>query len=427
MNNKKILLKRKQKDYIKKFIVIFENLEPVHLGKDVGMLPKALQNNTNWDVSIFSTLKEFNDTEFEKSVKLKFFTFFKNCKLNKFFMMINLILHVRNIDYLMVFHGDRDKLILFWILKLINPSLVTYVKLDMDEPTAHNIKNHLNIINPFKLRVKKFLSKSVDLYTIETKKVFEIIREMEFYRNKLYLLPNGFYMDLPYDFSKTKEKIMITVGRIGTPQKNNELLLSAISKVDNLRDYKFYFIGTIEVSFQKKIDDLLNIREDLKEKIILTGNISEKDKLFEFYKRAEVFCLSSIYESFALVLTEALYHGCYLLSTDVGAAFDLTDNGKFASIVNVNENLFDELHNNGVYDVVKYINNDFELLQDTNWFENSSKLLADNLQLIINQDIDTQTNSRYVAENVYKNFNWNLIIEDLLILIEKTAGKRKND
>jgi len=75
----------------KKFIVIFENLEPIHLGKDVGMLPKTLQNNTNWDVSIFSTLKKFNNIEFEKSCKLKFFTFFKNRKLNKILLIINLM------------------------------------------------------------------------------------------------------------------------------------------------------------------------------------------------------------------------------------------------------------------------------------------------------------------------------------------------
>ena len=401
----------------KKFIVMFEKLEPVHLYKDVGMLPKALQNKTNWDVSIFSTLKEFNDIEFERSVKLKFFTFFKNRKLNKFFMISNLILHVRRIDYLMVFHGNKDKLMLFWVLKLINPSLVTYVKLDMDEPTAHSIRHYLTI-SPLKFKIKNFFSKSVDFYTIETKKNFEIIRGIEFYRNKLHLLPNGFYIDSPYQFPIAKEKMIITVGRIGTSQKNNELLLSAISKVQNLGDYNIYFIGTVETSFQKKVESLLRRREDLKEKIILTGNIFDKTTLFDFYKRAEVFCLSSIYEGFALVLTEALYHGCYLLSTDVGAAFDLTDNGKFASIVNVNDNLFDELHNNGVYDIVKYINNNFELLQDTNWFENSSKLLADNLQLIINKDIDTQTNSKYVSDNIYENYNWISIAKNLYSLFE---------
>lgn len=409
----------------KKFIVIFDNLESFHLTKDVGMLPKTLKDNTNWDISIFSTLKKFNDLEFEKSVKLKFFTFFRNQKINKFFMFIDLILNAKNINYLMAFHGDRDKLILFSILKIINPNLITYIKFDMDEPTAYLIKKQWNNIHLIKFFIKKYLMNSVNLYSVETKKVFEIINKIKVFENKLLLLPNGFYFEKPYNMTRKKEKIIITVGRIGAPQKNNELLLSAISKVQNLGEYKFYFIGPIEKSFEEKVDILLNVRNDLRKKIILTGNISEKDKLFEYYEKAEVFCLTSIYEGFALVLTEALYHGCYLLSTDVGASLDLTFDGEKASIIDVNKNLFDELSEKGITDIRQYVNDNFEILENTSWFESSVKLLAEKLQLIINKDLTTEVNSIDISNHIYNNFHWNNISKKLINFLEDLEGTIK--
>src|SRR5690606_17243301 len=43
---------------------------------------------------------------------------------------------------------------------------------------------------------------------------------------------------------KGKENIIITVGRIGTYQKNNQMMLEALSGL-NLQDWKIYFIGPI--------------------------------------------------------------------------------------------------------------------------------------------------------------------------------------
>lgn len=116
---------------MKKMIVIFENLEPVHLGKDVGALPLALQSNENWDVSLYSTFKQFTQSEYEKNVNLKFFTSFKNRKINKLLLFIDVLKNAKNINYLMVFHGGKDKYILFWLCKIFNKKLITYVKLDM--------------------------------------------------------------------------------------------------------------------------------------------------------------------------------------------------------------------------------------------------------------------------------------------------------
>lgn len=51
-----------------------------------------------------------------------------------------------------------------------------------------------------------------------------------------------------------KENIMVCVGRIGCYQKNTEMLLNALRKVD-LKDWKIYMLGPITSSFNLNEDD----------------------------------------------------------------------------------------------------------------------------------------------------------------------------
>jgi glycosyltransferase involved in cell wall biosynthesis len=405
---------------MKKMVVVFENLEQVHLGKDVGALPLALQQNEGWDVSLYSTLKHFADDEYEKIVKLNFFTKFKNRKLDKLLLFIYVLKKSRNIDYLMVFHGDKDKLILFLLCKILNKNLVTYVKLDIGELNANSIIHKSSTESVFKRMARFILSKSVDVFSVETKQVLEMIKDLPQYRNKIHYLPNGFYADKPYDWKKPKEKIIISVGRIGTPQKNNELLLSAIEQLESIGEYVFYFIGPVEQSFQKRVDSLLARREDLIGKIVLTGNIANKEVLYEYYKRAEVLCFTSIYEGFSLVMPEALYFGCYLISTDLAAAYDLTDNGHYGQVITINQALINYSKEKDIFDIVHYCNNSFEIILSTEWFKQSSKKLASTLQGVIDRKVDTTTAAHYLARNTYENYNWISIAKNLLNIFEAT-------
>jgi GalNAc-alpha-(1->4)-GalNAc-alpha-(1->3)-diNAcBac-PP-undecaprenol alpha-1,4-N-acetyl-D-galactosaminyltransferase len=324
----------------------------------------------------------------------------------------------------MVFHGGKDKSILFWLCKILNKNLVTYVKLDMGEMNASTVIHKLSTESFFKKMARSLLSKSVDLFTAETKQVFEMIKELPQYKNKLHYLPNGFYADSPYDWKTPKEKMIISVGRIGTPQKNNELLLSAIEALQNLGEYKFYFIGPIDPSFQIKVDALLERRKDLSDKIILTGNISDKEKLNEFYKKAEIICFTSLYEGFSLVMTEALYFGCYLVSTDLAAVYDLSENGKYGQIVKVNQAFIKDCENNNIDDIVEYVDNNFEKVISSQWFQESSIQLSGSLQSIIDDKVDTNHASHYLSNNIYENFNWISIAKNLYNLFENSKRRK---
>ena len=111
--------------------------------------------------------------------------------------------------------------------------------------------------------------------------------------------------------------------------------------------------------------------------MIFTGNIDNKRKLYDFYNRSKIFCLTSRDESFGLVYTEALAYGNYILSTDVGAVNDITDNQKYGRI-----------------------------------FENAEGLAKNLLKLISNENViyENYKQSVLFAESF---FDWNNIIDKL--------------
>ena len=171
------------------------------------------------------------------------------------------------------------------------------------------------------------------MYTVETKRSYERLRNSYYgdliEKGKLFRLPNGFDPEILEEIGVTrrnvseKEKVMITVGRLGTHQKNTELLLDVLAKVD-LHDWKFYCIGPIEESFYENIEQFYAEHPDKRDSVIFPGMISQKEK-FEYYDKARVFVLTSRHEGFAFALVEAAYMKNYIVSTDVGGAEDVLD------------------------------------------------------------------------------------------------------
>ena len=63
---------------------------------------------------------------------------------------------------------------------------------------------------------------------------------------------------------------MLTVDRLGTHQKYNELLLEAISiiKFNGIQNWKFYFVGPMTEQFKKYADYYINQNQHLKDNLI---------------------------------------------------------------------------------------------------------------------------------------------------------------
>lgn len=118
-------------------------------------------------------------------------------------------------------------------------------------------------------------------------------------------------------------KTVLAVGRL-TPIKGFDLLIKAWVKVaTTYPDWKLDIVG--EGENRQLLTDLIN-RYQLDSKINLVGTVNNVE---HYYKRSDIFCLSSRYEGFGMVLVEALSFGLPIISFDceVGPAEVLENTG----------------------------------------------------------------------------------------------------
>lgn len=146
-------------------------------------------------------------------------------------------------------------------------------------------------------------------------------------------LPNGFFSFTDIDLStnyNVKENIILTVGRIGSSQKNNEELIKAFAKIyKKIPDWKLQLTGPTTEDFNKFFNQFcLKNNPGLFHKINLTGSITDKNELMAQYKRAKIFALTSTFEGGTPnVIGEALFNGCYIISSEIDGASDAVNNG----------------------------------------------------------------------------------------------------
>ena len=329
----------------KKLTLIFNHFEQEHLGKDVFLVPYYLKKDKGYEVTIVYPFSETNKhfPSVIKGVKLHPLKFRGNKTSNIFYRELNfilyLILNAKKIDVLMRFHHTQQTSVMAWIYKLLNPKGKVYVKADMNTqqntypPLSRNgIKKGLEKI------IYNMFIRHVDIISCETSTVYNMLQDSDLsyfaFKNKLVLMPNGFDEEYLNELNikekrfENKENLIITVGRLGSVEKNTELFLHSLEDVD-LKSWKVYFIGPIENSFDERINQFFKKYPEKKNQIIFTGPIDDKKELWEYYNKAKVFVLTSRWESYALVLNEAKRFRNFLISTEVGAFTDLSENGKY--------------------------------------------------------------------------------------------------
>ncbi len=340
----------------KNMTLIFDvfDFEEIHLAKDVGMIPYYLNRlfGINGEIVCFESDKNKNIAGNVQGIRivklnnlpgiLKYIPIIKKFRQLSFFFYI--FKHAREIDVFHLYLFSWHSIINGLFYRFLRPDGFIYVKLDDD---LKNIRQYHSFLKkPEKgLRkkmievVQSYFIKKCSLFSIETREGLKCIKEnLPEITKKIVYIPNGVdNIFLSENFPEIKkysekENLIITVGRIGTKQKNSEVLLKGLERVD-LKDWKACFIGPIEPDFQGKIDTFFLKNPHLKERVLFTGYIEDRAELYQWYDRAKVFCLSSLWESYGIVLSEAVYFGNYVITTNVGAAMDITDSGKLGRII----------------------------------------------------------------------------------------------
>ena len=312
-----------------------------------------------------------------------------------------LIFNAKRIAFLNLIHPHEHNEIYGVLFKLLNRKGFLYLKMDVNEffkekslnrwpykekKKPKGLSNYLKY--QFKRKINTLFYELVDLISFESKELVEFFKiKYPKLRDKITYIPNGvddFFIknDINRIYSfKDKENIVLTVGRIGDIIKSNETLLEAIIKIKDLKDWKFVFIGSIKEQFKGYIKKYFKKYPFLKDRIIFVGEITERKRLYEFYQKSKIFCLTSLHESFGIVLVEAAYFGDFIVSSNFASARDITKNEKFGRIFNPGD----------------------------------SDKLANILQHLIKNEELLKENYQEIQKNAEGKYSWSKIIQKLYI------------
>lgn len=328
-----------------RFVTVFTDTGNIHLTKDVGQIPYFMYKTQGYDAVLVGYKNNEEYPFLNKEVKGLKLTFIPN-KGRLLYFEIGILSYLwtfsKSIDVLNLFHFKKDHLLYLLLYKTLNPKGKTYVKLDMDILFFKNYNAFLyskySLKNYLLQGLTRWIFKLTNVFSVETEEarsyLLNVYPELA---PKLIVVSNGVdnqFLDAEIKFRswEEKENIIITAGRIGSFQKNTELFLEALLRVE-LNNWKVYILGPIEESFQTYIDTYFQHNPHLLDRIIFTGNITDRKELFEWYNRAKIFCLTSRFEGFPITFPEALYFGNYIISTAVSGSQQITNNGQFGKVV----------------------------------------------------------------------------------------------
>ncbi len=146
-------------------------------------------------------------------------------------------------------------------------------------------------------------------------------------------------LDVRFNEILSKDKfIIISCGSL-TYQKNFELLINAFKEVKKNRTNAFLVIlgdGVLKENLQKVSNNL-----ELSDDILFLGNVKNPQS---YFKLANLYVCSSIYEGFGGTIVEAMLLGLPVVSTNCpGGPKEILENGKKGYLVKNND--IDELRN----------------------------------------------------------------------------------
>ena len=322
----------------KKHIVAFSALfQEMFLSKDIFLVPYYIAKETGGELTYYY-INNLGNTEIPQQHRGATLLHVET-KNEAMAMMKTIVRNARKIDVLFINGSSAKHMTAVFLYKKINPSGKVIVFGDMEAPQAKELyMNGFMYSTGFSGKIKKLLTN----FFFHNVTYIVANTEAHGYMERLFVR-NGWSGLLHFyplvddekfnSFGITrktfaeKENIMVCVGRIGNYQKNTEMLLEALHKVD-LKDWKIYMIGPITNSFnlndggnfQKRIDDFFDECPQHRDKLIFTGMIYDQKTLFEYYNRAKILLMTSRHEGFANVYSQAAAMGCFIVSTDVGGA-----------------------------------------------------------------------------------------------------------
>lgn len=173
----------------------------------------------------------------------------------------------------------------------------------------------------------KYIFKNVDMYVCQTNDDFEKIKKEFNYTPIVINNPNTFSISKK---SNLNSKNFIAVGRF-INIKGFDKLIDAFKIFSRFnKDWKLYIIGDGEEknNYTQKIKNY-----NLEDRIILPG---KTDKIEEYYLNSSIYVMTSQWEGWGMVVTEAMSYGIPIISFDLPSIREIFSDKKCGLFVKKN-------------------------------------------------------------------------------------------
>ena len=184
------------------------------------------------------------------------------------------------------------------------------------------------IKNPYKVNQKGMydLSDKYILLSESFKKIFCKLNAVD--GNKLYAIPNPCPFKDNYNIETTKENIVLVVSRMAEQQKR----ISNIIKIWKLVSYKFPNWRLVLVGDGPNLNRYKHLSQKLGlERVNFVGKSNNPQ---QYYMKAKIFLMTSIWEGFGMTLIEAQHYGCVPIAYDsYSAVHDIIKNEENGYII----------------------------------------------------------------------------------------------
>ena len=317
---------------------------PARAFQDCGMFLYTLAKDFNWESTYVFYKTRPEETQWNQTF-LKYvrpvclgetddLDYKKQVSLAKKFIQE----HIHEYDAIMLFHYGSTAWKLAKFCKKYNSNVVVYIKLDMGIGGFNHFCNNgpfQNLKNWF----EKFKSSYVDIFTVETKSYYEELKKTSVFKNRIEYLPNGVSLiDIDVDGidALPKENSIVTIGRLGIPEKNSSLLLRVIEKMPEslVKQWKFLLIGPSTQEFIEEVHNFKVSNPNISDSIIMVGPVTDRNELYTYGRKAKIICMTSLSESTCISTLESMYFGAYPIITNYSDfVMDTTNKGTCGIIV----------------------------------------------------------------------------------------------
>lgn len=326
-------------------------------------------------ISVYDMLKGKSFYSLDKNVDVKFLADFgPNHKAFYYALKHFRLIKLLKESFVMIKCGIYKSFVLKKYIKKLDTDIIISSRIEFSKLIKRrdtlNISQEHSYINSKKYinKVKKYF-KNIDKIVVMTKKAKEDYEKWLKYSNskaKVYDIPNMLEESKVDNFAKFNNKTLISVGRL-EKEKDFLTLLDVFKIINNkYNDVKLKIVG--EGLQRREIEEKIE-KLNLNNKVILTGRISSQE-VQEQMSASSVFVLTSLCESFSLVLCEAMEIGlpCVSFNIDVGPKeiiqngingylIDNRDVNDMASCIEnllIDENKWNNISNNSIESVKKY-------------------------------------------------------------------------